>query len=193
MLTSESITKIMPAFLGAQSKFAPAVKGKDNPFFKSKYVPLDAVIDAVAPALRDHKIVIMQQTDTEEGRTVLITKLIHESGEWIAGRYPVHPIKSDPQAEGSALTYARRYALMALVGIAPEDDDGNSATAAVAKPITEGQIAFLQEWIDSTDSDVGKFCGVFGCSTLGAITAGQYEAALSALKKKASAGKVKAA
>ena len=137
MLTSDTITKIMPAFLAAQSNFAPAIKGKDNPFFKSKYVPLDAVIDAVAPALRDQDICILQQTDIEDARTVLITKLIHSSGEWIAGRYPVHPIKADPQGEGSALTYARRYALMALVGIAPEDDDGNAATKSAQATVTK--------------------------------------------------------
>src|SRR5690606_24979315 len=73
---------------------------------------------------------IVQQTDIEDARTVLITRLVHESGEWIAGKYPIHPVKADPQGEGSALTYARRYALMAIAGIAPEDDDGNAAVKA---------------------------------------------------------------
>lgn len=133
MLTSDSISTIMPALIKAQSAFAPAVKAKVNPHFKSKYVPLDAVVDAIAQPLRDNGIAIVQQTDIEDARTVLITRLIHESGEWIAGRYPVHPVKSDPQGEGSALTYARRYALMALVGIAPEDDDGNAAVKATER------------------------------------------------------------
>lgn len=133
MLTSETITKIMPAFIKAQSQFAPALKSATNPHFKSKYVALDGVIDAVAEPLRANGIAIMQQTDVVDAGTVLITRLIHESGEWIAGRYPVHPVKADPQGEGSALTYARRYALMALVGIAPEDDDGNAAVKAIDK------------------------------------------------------------
>lgn len=131
MLSSESIAALMPALIKAQSAFAPAVKAKVNPHFKSKYVPLDAVIDAIAQPLRDNGIAIVQQTDIEDARTVLITRLVHESGEWIAGRYPVHPVKADPQGEGSALTYARRYALMAIAGIAPEDDDGNAAVRAV--------------------------------------------------------------
>lgn len=130
MLSSESIAALMPALIKAQSAFAPAVKAKVNPHFKSKYVPLDAVIDAIAQPLRDNGIAIVQQTDIEDARTVLITRLVHESGEWIAGKYPIHPVKSDPQGEGSALTYARRYALMAIAGIAPEDDDGNAAVKA---------------------------------------------------------------
>ncbi|MDQ3040042.1 MAG: ERF family protein [Pseudomonadota bacterium] len=133
MLTSDSITAIMPAFIKAQGSFDKALKKATNPHFKSKYVALDGVIDAVAPALRAEGIAIMQMTDVEDGRIVLVSRLIHESGEWLGSRYPVHPVKSDPQGEGSALTYARRYALMALVGIAPEDDDGNAAVKAVAK------------------------------------------------------------
>jgi hypothetical protein len=137
MLTSESISAIMPALIKAQSQFAPAVKAKVNPHFQSKYVPLDAVIDAIAQPLRDNGIAIVQQTDIEDARTILITRLVHESGEWIAGRYPVHPVKADPQGEGSALTYARRYALMALAGIAPEDDDGNAAVKATERQAVE--------------------------------------------------------
>lgn len=133
MLTSETITAIMPAFIKAQGNFAPALKSATNPHFKSKYVALDGVIDAVAAPLRDQGIAIMQMTDIEDARTVLITRLIHESGEWLGSRYPVHPVKADPQGEGSALTYARRYALMALVGIAPEDDDGIAAVKAAQK------------------------------------------------------------
>lgn len=133
MQTSDTITAIMPALLKAQAAFAPAVKAKVNPHFKSKYVPLDAVLDAIAEPLRTCGIAILQPTTIQDGRTVLVTRLVHESGEWIEGRYPVHPVKADPQGEGSALTYARRYALMAIVGIAPEDDDGNAAVKATQR------------------------------------------------------------
>jgi hypothetical protein len=129
----------MPALIKAQGDFAPAVKAKVNPHFKSKYVPLDAVLDAIAEPLRSNGIAILQQTDVEDAQTILVTRLVHASGEWIAGRYPVHPVKADPQGEGSALTYARRYALMALVGIAPEDDDGNAAVKAVEKTSADDQ------------------------------------------------------
>jgi hypothetical protein len=157
MLTSETLSKIMPAFIKAQASFKPAVKDAVNPAFsrggnaKPSYVTLAQAIDAVEGALRANGIALVQQTDVTDNGTILITRLFHESGEWIAGRYPVHPVKSDPQGEGSALTYARRYALMALVGIAPEDDDGNAAVKAV-----EGAevTSINQAWIDAAQSIV---------------------------------------
>ncbi len=184
MLTSDSITAIMPAFIKAQGSFDKALKKATNPHFKSKYVALDGVIDAVAPALRAEGIAIMQMTDVEDGRIVLVSRLIHESGEWLGSRYPVHPVKSDPQGEGSALTYARRYALMALVGIAPEDDDGNAAVKAVEKPITASQAASLRDLIEVSGSDTAKFCAAFGVESVDALPAGKLDAALSALNRK---------
>ncbi len=192
MLTSESITAIMPAFIKAQGQFAPALKSTTNPHFKSKYVALDGVIDAVAEPLRAEGIAIMQQTDvTEHGGIILITRLIHASGEWIASRYPVHPVKNDPQGEGSALTYARRYALMALAGIAPEDDDGNAAVKSVEKsaagaPITEVQEVTLRDALASTGRDEGGCCAYFDVSKLSDLPSAKYaEAFKMASAKKA--------
>lgn len=129
-LDSPTIGKITAALLDAQAEFKPAVKNATNPHFQSKFVDLAGVIEAVGEALRKHRIAVVQPTDRDEdGTTVLLTRLIHESGEFLGGRYPVKGVKPDPQAEGSALTYARRYALMAMVGIAPEDDDGHAASA----------------------------------------------------------------
>lgn len=184
MLTSETITAIMPAFIKAQGNFAPALKSATNPHFKSKYVALDGVIDAVAEPLRKEGIAIVQMTDVQDAQTILVTRLIHESGEWLGSRYPVHPVKADPQGEGSALTYARRYALMALVGIAPEDDDGNSAVKAVEKPITEAQAAIIRDMIEATSSDTEKFCAVFGVKTVDALPTGKFDQALAMLKAK---------
>jgi len=184
MLTSESITAIMPAFIKAQGNFAPAVKSATNPHFKSKYVALDGVIDAVAEPLRKEGIAIVQMTDVEDAQTILVTRLIHESGEWIGSRYPVHPVKADPQGEGSALTYARRYALMALVGIAPEDDDGNAAVKAVEKPVDEKQAATLRDLIEATASDTAKFCAVFGIKSVDDMPAGKFDQAMAMLKAK---------
>lgn len=135
VLQSDSIAKLMPALIAAKQAFAPAVKDSINPAFRSKYVSLDGVIDAVDGPLLANGIATVQQTDHDpQFGTVLLTRLIHSSGEWIGSRYVVRPVKQDPQGEGSALTYARRYALMALVGIAPEDDDGNAATASGKPP-----------------------------------------------------------
>lgn len=133
-LQSENIEAIVPALIKARASFKAAVKDASNPHFKSQYVTLDGVVDSVNQALLDNGIFCTQQTDVVDNRTVLYTRFLHESGQWIGSAYPVHPIKNDPQAEGSALTYARRYALMALAGIAPEDDDGNAASKASGKP-----------------------------------------------------------
>ena len=187
MLTSESITTIMPAFIKAQGNFAPALKQANNPHFKSKYVALDGVIDAVAAPLRAEGIAIMQMTDVQDARTILETRLIHASGEWIGSRYPVHPVKADPQGEGSALTYARRYALMALVGIAPEDDDGNAATAAANKPVSAEQAATIRDWITQTNSDEAKFCAAFAVKSVEELPASKFDAAVSAFKRKQAA------
>lgn len=137
-LQSEEIDKIVPALIKARGTFKAAVRDAKNDAFKrngvgSGYATLDSVIDAVTESLLANGIYYTQQTDVVDARTMLYTRFLHSSGQWIGGAYPVHPIKNDPQGEGSALTYARRYALMALAGIAPEDDDGNAATKAAKK------------------------------------------------------------
>lgn len=132
---SDTLTKIIPALVRASANFKPAVKSATNPHFKSKYVPLEGVVDSINAALLAEGIYATQQTRVEDGNTLLVTMFYHNSGEWIGGEYPVHPVKPDPQALGSAMTYARRYALMALAGIPAEDDDGNAATANV-RPMT---------------------------------------------------------
>lgn len=138
-LQGERMNKIVPAFIAAKKDFSPALKDKTNPAFRSKYADLGACLEAVNDALLDNGIAIIQETfDCESGITVE-TVLMHESGETIrSGKLHIPAIKQDPQGYGSALTYARRYSLMAVCGIAPEDDDGNAssnpATQQPSKP-----------------------------------------------------------
>lgn len=127
-LQSDTIGELMPALIAAQGNFAPAVKKALNPAFRSKYVDLEGVIDAVLPALLAQGVTLVQQTTVTDTDMVLVTRLIHTSGEWLGCDYRIRPVKQDPQGEGSALTYARRYSAMAICGIAPEDDDGNAAS-----------------------------------------------------------------
>lgn len=147
-LQSESIDQIVPALIAAKRNFAPAVKDAKNPHFNSRYVSLDGVTEAITTALLDAGIFHTQPTDIVDGATVLHTRFLHVSGQWIGSSYPVHAVKKDPQGEGSALTYARRYALMALAGIAPEDDDGNAAVAA-SKRESEAEDVVVSEWSDA--------------------------------------------
>lgn len=120
---------IASALVKAQKAFAPALKSATNPHFKSRYADLAACIEAVVDALNANGIMLSQQTRECENGVIVDTVFIHESGEMLScGPLHVPASKQDAQGYGSALTYARRYSLMAACGIAPEDDDGNSAT-----------------------------------------------------------------
>lgn len=121
--------KIAAAFIKAKKAFAPALKDKTNPHFRSKYADLGACIEAVDDALLANGIAMYQETTPDPAGIVVETILLHESGETIrSGKLHVPASRIDPQGFGSALTYARRYSLMAACGIAPEDDDGNAAS-----------------------------------------------------------------
>lgn len=124
--------EIAAALVKAQKAFGPALKTSTNPAFRSKYAKLENCIEAVIDALNDNGIMLMQQTRACEDGVIVETTFIHESGEMLSGGVlHVPAAKHDPQGYGSALTYARRYSLQAACGIAPEDDDGNQATASV--------------------------------------------------------------
>lgn len=120
---------IAAALVKAQKNFAPALKSSTNPHFKSRYADLAACVEAVVDALNNAGIMLMQQCHECESGVTVETVFIHESGETMsAGKLSVPASKNDAQGYGSALTYARRYSLMAACGIAPEDDDGNAAS-----------------------------------------------------------------
>jgi len=117
------------AFVRAQKGFAPALKTSVNPHFKSRYVDLAGCVEAVIDSLNSNGLALIQHTAESESGVVVETVFLHESGESMScGKLHVPASKQDAQGYGSALTYARRYSLMAACGIAPEDDDGNAAT-----------------------------------------------------------------
>ena len=120
---------ISAALVKAQKAFGPALKTKNNPHLKSKYADLLACTEAVTDALNNNGIFLMQPTHSCDDGVIVETLFIHESGEQISsGRLYIKAAKLDPQGLGSALTYARRYSLMAACGIAQEDDDGQAAS-----------------------------------------------------------------
>jgi hypothetical protein len=120
---------IASALVRAQRGFAPALKTSTNPHFRSKYVDLAGCIEAVVDALNAAGIALIQRTSEDNTGVTVETVFVHESGEMLeCGKLHVPASKQDPQGYGSALTYARRYSLMAAAGIAPEDDDGNAAS-----------------------------------------------------------------
>ena len=125
-------TNIYQAFIAAQKAFGPALKTSTNPHFRSRYADLSACVEAVIDSLNNNGIGLIQTTHECETGVTVETILVHESGATMSsGLLHLPASKQDCQGYGSALSYARRYSLMAICGIAPEDDDGNRAS----KPI----------------------------------------------------------
>ena len=121
--------EIASAFVKAKKEFSPALKTSSNPHFKSKYADLGSCLEAVNEALLNHGFAVIQETFEDASGVTVETVFLHESGETLrGGKLHVPAAKQDPQGYGSALTYCRRYSLMAACGIAAEDDDGNAAS-----------------------------------------------------------------
>lgn len=128
---SESLAKLGESLCKAQGSMKTVPKKKENPFFRSSYADLAAVWDAIRKPLTDNGLSVVQTTAELPGnKWVLTSILLHVSGEFISFDYPLYSMKQDSQGMGSAMTYARRYSIMALVGAVAEDedDDGNAAS-----------------------------------------------------------------
>ena len=139
MNQSEQINELAVALAKAQSQIEGAKRDKKNPHFKSDYADLSSVWDACRDALTSNGLSVAQSTESSgDGGYGVTTMLLHVSGQWLTGTLYLRPTKDDPQGAGSALTYARRYGLAAMVGVAPADDDGNAASA---KPIAAVVVA----------------------------------------------------
>lgn len=127
-MTEKTINKFAAAFIAAQSQMVDAKKDSTNPFFKNKYADLNSVREACVPALNANGIAVLQPIVQVDGKNFVKTLLLHESGESMECLTEILFAKqNDPQAQGSGITYARRYGLQSLVNIGAEDDDGNKA------------------------------------------------------------------
>lgn len=146
---------IFGALAAAQMEMGKAVKDTKNDHFRSKYADLASVMDACMSALNKHGICVMQPTGEDEAGRYVKTILAHVSGETVECRVPLIVQKNDMQGYGSAVTYARRYGLMSMAGIAPEDDDGNAA--AKAAPVIEVKTtsdALRDAWRDGVEDSL---------------------------------------
>jgi len=129
-----TMTNVAAAFVKAKRAFGPVLKDKTNPAFRSKYADLGACLEAIDQPCLDNGLAVYQETFEDAIGVTVETVFLHESGESLrCGKLHVPASKQDPQGYGSALTYARRYSLMAACGIAPEDDDGNAASKPSSK------------------------------------------------------------
>lgn len=124
---------IAAALCAAQMEMGPALKQSNNPAFKSKYADLGNVMEACLPALNRNGIAVIQPIGEDASGRHVRTVLVHSSGQTLECSVPLIVTKNDMQGFGSAVTYARRYGLMAMAGIAPEDDDGQAASRAAPR------------------------------------------------------------
>lgn len=137
MKKSETLTEFSKAFAKTQQEMKQPLKDANNPFFKSKYVPLENVVEAITESASKNGLSFTQFPSSDEFGNVRVgTLVMHESGEWIEyDPIKMKPVKNDPQSIGSAITYAKRYALSAIFGItSDQDDDGNEATQTKKQP-----------------------------------------------------------
>lgn len=150
----------------AQQNMAPVIKGAVNPHFKSKYADLSSILEIVKPALNNNNLFLFYSTEIIQGIDYLIAKIIHKNGEFIECKLPIkiknEADKNDPQKYGSAITYAKRYSISALMALAEEDDDGNNSAGRNKQeasykpnpPVTEEVFRILVQMIaDSEDNN----------------------------------------
>lgn len=157
MKTSESIKTIAPLLLKAQMTMGDAKKGMKNDFYKSSYADLNSIREVSIPVLNDLGIAVLQPTVVEYGKNYVETILIHaESGEWVSSQTAIVNDKGTAQAEGSGLSYARRYGLQALLNIGAVDDDAEGATkrGPVSKNTLERKLTNAALRVDPKSNEV---------------------------------------
>jgi len=129
MKQSEKIDQIAIALSNVQAEDLLALTDSTNPFFNSKYADLSSVWEVIRKPLVENNLSVAQTFDiSDDGSPIIITTLMHSSGQWLRGKLKMKPDKPGPQAVGSCITYGRRYSLAAMIGVCPEDDDANGAT-----------------------------------------------------------------
>lgn len=186
--SSENIADLCKALAICQGQLKPAVKDSTNPHFKSKYADLASVWEACRAPLSDNGLAVIQfPAEFENNVMILITRLTHESGQWIEQRMTCPVSKPDPQGIGSCLSYMRRYSLSAVLGIYQDDDDANSASLAPRErpaTLTTEEIAQITELAEKTDTDIKNIATHFGKPIIQDIERLHFNKIISSLNKK---------
>ena len=186
MNTSESIKNLAESLCKAQAEMGGAVKDSKNPFFKSDYADLTSVIKAIKEPFANHGLSYTQFPTNDEGRIGVVTLLMHESGEYLEHSYTLPTTKADPQSAGSAITYARRYALQSIAGIPTADDDAESAMLRGddKKKVNEDQVISIKKLLDETKVDQTAFLEWVKVKSISEILASKYDKVVAALEAK---------
>lgn len=205
MNQSNSIKELATALSKVQGQLTFAKKDNANPFFKSKYADLASVWDSCRTLLSDNGLAVIQfpsgyatnvvDEKTKEHLMSLTTILTHSSGEWISQDMTVPVTKADSQGAGSALTYMRRYALAAVVGVYQDDDDGNAASkpvktfekpvlTVVSEPLHSAQLGQITKLVEKTETDTKKILTYYKKTTLDQLNTEEADQVISSLQKK---------
>lgn len=193
MKQSENLDALAAAFSKAQATVEGARRDSNNPHFKSKYADLASVWLACREALTSNGLSVVQGCgEVVDGKLHMTTRLLHASGQWLEDTLSLPLGKMDAQGYGSAVTYARRYALAAMVGVSPEDDDGNAASQPVprqaanapAGPVSDKQRQELETLADEVGADKRKLCEYLQVESLGKLPASQFEEAKQVIERK---------
>ena len=186
MNSSIEINELATALCQAQSQMGGAVKDSANPFFKSSYADLTSVIKAIKQPFADNGLSYTQFPVNDDSGVGVSTRLMHISGQWLEMEYTLPTVKKDPQAAGSAITYARRYALQSIAGIPTADDDAESAMLRGddKKPLSDYQSSHIKTLLEETGADVAKFCKWLKVDSVDQVLAVHYDKAVAALEAK---------
>jgi len=191
MNTSESINELAAALAVAQGRIHGAVKDSSNPHFRSQYSDLASVIGAIRGPFAEHGLSYIQGPgQLIDGCVMLTTRICHSSGQWVetTTSVPVAGKVINAQAYGSALTYARRYALQAMAGVPSVDDDGNAASApseaADAAGAGSATMKTLKSLLEGSQADVAAFLRYVGAESLQSMSEAQAKRGIAALKQK---------
>jgi hypothetical protein len=188
MLQSESVKELNTALAKAQGELFAAKKDSINPHFKSKYADLASVWEACREALSSNGLSVTQMpAEFQNNIMTLVTRISHSSGEWLEQTMTCPVGKPDPQGIGSCLTYMRRYALAAVVGVYQDDDDANSASYAPKErpaTLTDDELAKIKVLSVATHSDVAKIAQFYGKKELHEIERLHFNKIVEQLEKK---------
>jgi threonine dehydrogenase-like Zn-dependent dehydrogenase len=144
-MQSEQINELATALAKAQGQFKTAEEDKKNPHFKNTYSSINAIQNACREELSKNGLSVLQLLEQEADSLFIVTTLIHASGQWIKSKMRVSSKEMPPQALGSAITYMKRYALSAFLGIASgDDDDGNQAQEAAKNIVPQKNIPWVK-------------------------------------------------
>jgi hypothetical protein len=182
MNQSEQINELVKALSVAQSQITGAKQDSKNPYFESDYADLTSVWLACKDCLTAQGLAVIQTMEHQENKIVLVTTLAHSSGQWIKSYLPVITQKLDSQAIGAALTYSRRYALAAIAGVCPADDDAESAMELSEDD--RSKLLGALEKLEDTEVAVEYFRRTFNVYDLNTINRSQFVTLMATLEKR---------